>query len=51
MEERGGTSWAERLVSSRKVLTAASAGALNVHYSPIIKPDKLTLPDRKFPAN
>lgn len=29
----------------------ALALALNVHYSPIIKSDKLTLPDWKFPVN
>lgn len=33
----------ERRIYSRKVLAEPLALALNVHYSPIIKPDKLTL--------
>lgn len=45
---REGTSWSggagvERRIYSRKVLAEPLALALNVHYSPIIKPDKLTL--------
>lgn len=50
-EERGKLPQPERRVYGRKDLAERLALALNVHYSPIIKPDKLTLPDWKFPAN
>lgn len=40
-------SGAERRIYSRKVLPEPLALALNVHYSPVIKPDTLTL---EFPG-
>lgn len=42
---------AERRIYGGKALTEPLALALNLHYSPIIKPDELTLPDGTFPVN
>lgn len=50
-EERENLPQPQRRIYARKDLAERLALALNVHYSPIIKPDKLTLPDWKFPVN